>query len=296
MTLVNAKTILMLFAIVTLILPVSSIAIAEKQNPPIGTTQIDVEEKPRNGNKTLKDLDRLQNIIDETSNEFIKKRIQILMDNIIERQKQNQIQYTIEERIQQEILVDKISDEFIEKKIPFTKIGFSDNSNSIVVSMHRDHTTFNTLNDVAQQTRTIIGSEVNLIIENGGDYFKPLSCDNRTSNCNPIESGVSMQVENHTPCTVGFKATYNGKSGFVTAGHCANDDTGSNVGQSTTSNIIGIVEKETYTIGAYNYCDCAFIESNMDVASIIHGISSTYYPDHTSTAYEDDYVKQSGFK
>ncbi len=104
-----------------------------------------------------------------------------------------------------------------------------------------------------------------------------------------------MQVTGHGYCTTGFKATYNGKSGFVAAGHCANGQTGNNVGQATISTVIGKVEKETYDLGSSSEdCDCSFISSTTPVDKIVFGISSQYYPHYARTAAVNDYVKMSG--
>ena len=42
------------------------------------------------------------------------------------------------------------------------------------------------------------------------------------------------------------------------------------------------------------YCDCAFIETTIDVAEKILGLSSNKYPDHTYTVRDNDWVKMYG--
>ena len=89
-----------------------------------------------------------------------------------------------------------------------------------------------------------------------------------------------MQVTGHSYCTVGFKATYNGDTDFVTSGRCADGNTGDDVGQSSLSNVVSEVRKETFYPGSNTYCDCVFIETTTTVDSDIFGVSSRYQPDH----------------
>lgn len=68
-----------------------------------------------------------------------------------------------------------------------------------------------------------------------------------------------MMKTNRGDCTVGFKATYNGEPGFVTAGHCVAGGAGDTVGQRTSLDPVGIVVKETHN-WLITPCDCAFIK------------------------------------
>ncbi len=292
----TTKTAFLLLAIGAILIPTTA-SMATAQETTIGTTTISTENLSYQPSKNLILLNDLQTQLNESEDQSVIDSIQKRMDKIITDEKQDRPKYTLQDRIEQEKMVDFITDQMIEKKIPFTKIGFDGKTNTYFIGIQQDEVSSQSLESYANQAREMVGSETNLRIENGGDYHINYACSTRTSNCNPIEGGVRMQVDGAGDCTTGFKATYGGQTGFITAGHCADGLEDEDVGQAYLSNIIGTVVDEFYTAGSqYVYCDCAFIESSVSVASEIFGISASYYPDHTETMFDDDYVKQSGYK
>ena len=163
------------------------------------------------------------------------------------------VQRTLQYGNAKEILTDSIVEmpkQDGHNAIPFTQIGYSTRSGMLEVKIHQDFATANNMQQYESIIRSIIGNQIDLKISNGGDYWALGTCSNGPLNdCNPLESGVEMQVTNHGSCTIGMRATYGGDDGFVTAGHCADNERNSNVGQDSISSVIGTVSKETYNSG-----------------------------------------------
>ena len=147
--------------------------------------------------------------------------------------------------------------------IPFTSMGYSEQDRMLVVEIHQNFSTLANMQGYEQLIRGVIGNKIDLKIVHGGEYWQLGECPNGPLNdCDPIESGVKMQVTNHGSCTFGMKATYKDKEGFVTAGHCADGENGSDVGQDSINSVIGTVSMETYNPGStYETCDCTFVET-----------------------------------
>lgn len=71
---------------------------------------------------------------------------------------------------------------------------------------------------------------------------------------------------------MGFKATYNGNTGFVTAGHCADGATNSGVGQPNyfSWDHIGTVTANSYNTGTTS--DAMFVDANESISDRIYDI------------------------
>ena len=131
--------------------------------------------------------------------------------------------------------------------IPYTSIGHDTKTGLLTIEIHQDFATLDNMKEYEKTIRSVIGDEIDLKISNGGEYWILGDCPNGPLNdCNPLESSIEMQVTNQGKCTIGMRATYGGDEGFVTAGHCVDDETGSNVGQDSPSSVIGTVVRETY--------------------------------------------------
>ncbi|MDE0526471.1 MAG: hypothetical protein OXI27_07765 [Thaumarchaeota archaeon] len=178
--------------------------------------------------------------------------------------------------------------------VPFTRIGYSEQDGMLVVRIHQDFSTLDNMKAYEKIIRGVIGNEIDLKLVHGGDYWVLAECPNGPlEDCDPLESGIEMQVVNHNSCTIGMRATYDNDAGYVTAGHCADGDVDGNVGQDSISSVIGTVSKETYDKDArYETCDCAFIEiesGDRDMDPEVYWQS--YYPTSAAHASLDDYVK-----
>ena len=301
MTKNNIKAILFASLIVAMILPFSSMNFAEAGSDKIGKTIIKTEKRQNtimdNASKTL---EKLEEKLDRANNEKQRQQIFDQMDRVKEHalsqlqkvDKQQQAKYdNLTEK-----LTDNISDDSKEgpdkRIIPATRIGYNALEDALVISIESEST--EEMEEYSSIIREIVGDEANIILQPGESWYAG-DCSSRTSNCNEIEGGVKMQVTGHNGCTVGIKATYDSKTGFVSAGHCADGNQGDDVGQATISNVVGTVHEEVFEENNSNeYCDCSFIETTSAIAEEIYGISASYYPDHTYTVSDNDWVKMSG--
>lgn len=305
MTSKTVKTMLMFALVATLFVPLTVLATNNDQS--VGKTVIRTELGKKTPDATLEILQQLDEKRNNAASDIERDQIQKQIDAIIQQAKERQPIIDTQCIAKYELMVEQlanalgserknISSADKERIIPTTSISYEEDA--LAIGIHQDYATAQNMAKYAQKIRSILGNDVDLVLYNGGDYWHFSSCTtSRLTNCapDPIVAGVQMQVTGHGYCTTGFKATYNGKDGFVTAGHCANDQTGKNVGQATISNVIGTVEKETFDSGTTNEdCDCAFIASTSAVAKSIYGISSTYYPHSARLAAMNDYVKLSG--
>ncbi|QLH07064.1 hypothetical protein [Nitrosopumilus ureiphilus] len=304
MTTRNVKVTLMLAVVATLFVPISAMAINDNQS--IGKTVFKTEIPQKVADKTLEKLQQLEEQRDQATSDAEKNQIQNQMDKIMQQAREQRKAIDPQRKAEYELKVDLLTDAIAQERlnisstgkenvIPWTMISYDGNEDALAVGIHQDYAALENMQKYAQMIRALLGSDVDLVVYNGADYWNLGTCTSRTSDCTSIEAGVQMQVINHGFCTTGFKATFNSKSGFVTAGHCADNETGNNVGQATISNVIGKVTKETYNKGSsFETCDCAFIESTTSVDAKIFGVS--IYPDHTGTAQQNDWVKMSGKK
>lgn len=178
--------------------------------------------------------------------------------------------------------------------VPFSTVGYSSVTDSILVGIEPAYATPENMERYAELIENVVPSHIKVVLQ-PGEIWTTSSCSSAESSCDPIEGGVNMQVEDHESCTVGLKATYDEQEGFVTAGHCADGSTGDDVGQPFLSRVIGTVIKETFDKrNEYEYCDCAFVASPVSVANKVLGLNDRYYPDHTHTVSDNDWVKMYG--
>lgn len=298
----NAKTMLMFSLVATLFVPLTALATNSDQY--VGKTLIRTEIMKKTPDTTLELLQQLDEKRNNASSDAERNQIQKQIDSVIGQAKEKQQLIDPRREAKYGAMVEQLSDTLaIERKsisstdkervIPTTSIGFEENS--LAIGIHQDYASTENMEKYAKKIRNILGNDIDLVLYNGGDYWHFGTCATRLSDCTTIEAGVQMQVTGHGYCTTGFKATYNSKSGFVTAGHCADGQTGNNVGQATISTVIGTVEKETFDLGTTNEdCDCAFITSTKTVDKTVFGVSSLYYPHSARLAAVNDYVKLSG--
>ena len=183
-----------------------------------------------------------------------------------------------------------------ENYVPFTEIGYHPNEDVIKIGIHGDYVSKENMRKYASIAEKILGDEVNIILHNDGDYAYLDSCNSRTSNCNPLEGGIRINIDQKGSCTLGFPATRGSDTGFVTAGHCGDGSVGKDVDQSSTRKI-GTLVKETYDDKSRaEYCDCAFVKltEGIPLSKEIYGINDRYYPDHKGYASVNSYVKMIG--
>ena len=155
-----------------------------------------------------------------------------------------------------------------ERKVDLPIIGVMADKYRNAVVVHIDPALFSEEKapKIADSVRAIIGPEVDLIVE-PIIPAKPQVCS-QTSDCEPAQAGVQIETSFWGPCTVGFKASYDGKTGFVTAGHCGNLNDG--VGQPSYFwwDHIGTVYENAYD--SSTTCDCLFVDADETISDKIY--------------------------
>ncbi len=103
-----------------------------------------------------------------------------------------------------------------------------DATGELVIGM--DSMAFSTDNakSVQQYVRDIAGNEIDVKIQPMKPGI-PLVCS-QTGDCEPAQGGVEIDAGSGN-CSLGFKASYDGDDGFITAGHCNNGSSSGTVGQ-----------------------------------------------------------------
>lgn len=174
----------------------------------------------------------------------------------------------------------------VEKEsIPVTSIGYDYKDNALEVTIDPPMFTDENIPQYIAKIRSIVGNDIDVTIS-PAEYATPTACASRTGTCTPLKGGVEY---GSSGCTVGFAATYQGKSGFITAGHCVDGKTGEDIKQPIRGNVVGEVRREVYH--GYTRCDCAFISVNIPMDDGIFGLID---PSATSNPFTGMYVKKSG--
>ena len=291
----KAKSLLsIMFAglIIAFIVQIAEINTTEAQNvtpvggPPVGGLPIDVPSGGKNiikGKPSSTDIplhqDELKNIDDQllqnpseaVRNQLIGQKKQIYDDvekwfaDNVDPIKENAV------REKQELLTSSIIAERFdetskieqEKTFPVVAIGYDCVSNALEVAIYTPMFNNKNIERYITKIRNIIGNEIDLTLV-PQEYSIPSSCFSRAASpCTPLEGGVEVGVTLGGfvySCTTGFKATYKGEPGFITAGHCY-DFIGQDVHQPKEGSIIGSVKKETLYDGTH--CDGAFVKSSI---------------------------------
>ena len=95
-------------------------------------------------------------------------------------------------------------------------------------------------------------------------------CNSQTSNCDALEGGIKISIDNGHDCSIGFKANDGNTAGFITAGHCGDIDEDVKYPNSPNTKI-GEVTKNGF-VGDDTYCDCLFVKltGNVTMDDIIY--------------------------
>lgn len=127
------------------------------------------------------------------------------------------------------------------------------------------------------------------------------ACTSRaTGQCEPIKGGVQFSADDLNIGSVGYKATYNGKTGFVTAGHnfinIAGYQMGGTIIKQNPYDTSDIGNKIAMNIskGVPTWCDCAVVEENSLFRSMSNGVYDLANPVTTENPYFNQIVTMSG--
>jgi hypothetical protein len=175
----------------------------------------------------------------------------------------------------------------------FSSVGTDYQNESLQIGVFDEFFDEKLIKEHEQSIRKIVGKNIDITFANEGDGYKASSCS-QTGDCNPIQGGVMITFEDGGSCSMGFKASYDDKDGFVSAGHCleTRGATGNDVGNPSASgsDLLGTVHANA--MDYYTWCDCLFVDSSETTSGKIYSNidpSGTYYP------ADEDWVLMEGF-
>ncbi len=125
-------------------------------------------------------------------------------------------------------IIENMNAENSVNNVPINALYVDDVTGELVIGIDAMAFSTDTAKSVQQYVRSIAGNEIDVKIQpmNAG---QTLVCS-QTGNCEPAQGGVKIDAGSGG-CSVGFKATYNGDDGFITAGHCNGGSSSGTVGQ-----------------------------------------------------------------
>lgn len=244
MTTNNLKTIVM-FSVLAVV--VGSVVALEQVHANAQTGQTFIKElRTSEPSADHIEMKRLQEIvISEVSTDADKNNaldeMQVIMDRTANRTPALLPEKQAEIRGDMDLLADGITELKIQGvDIPVVGIGTDYENGSVRIEIL--DTAFDTerLQGYEDTIRQILGNDVDITLEPRGQMVADVCY--QTGDCNPIKGGVKIQVENAGNCSIGFKASYDQRTGFVTAGHCNSSDiggTGESVGNPTNRGRFG---------------------------------------------------------
>jgi hypothetical protein len=195
-------------------------------------------------------------------------------------------------------LIQTLGQRAAHEQLPIGGLGYDYANNALEIAIHPDVFTDENIVKYEKNIRKIIGNEVDITFVKAQLVHLQSCTDRNTTECEPIQGGVLFDVDDGLPCTVGFKATYNSKTGFVTAGHCVNGGGSSTEIEQPTASTTDIanVVSETYTPFTTMSCDCAFIEETHASRSMSDKVFGMVDPATTASPFVNMQVTMSGGK
>ena len=174
--------------------------------------------------------------------------------------------------------------------IPITGIGYDYVHNSLEIIVETEKFNPQEFKGHIEIIRTMVGNDVDVTMS-PGDFATFEACS-RTTHCDEIEGGVQWDlVGESTPCTVGFAAEFNNEVGFVTAGHCLVDRIDEDVVQpSGDPTVIGTAFDTLFATSGNIQCDCGFVEIDEDEVEMSDNIFGTANPNSVYTDSNDNIV------
>ena len=195
-------------------------------------------------------------------------------------------------------LIQTLGQQAAHDELPIGEIGYDYVNNALKISLHPAVFSDENIPKYEKNIRKIIGNEIDITFAKAEMIQLQACADRNTTQCEPIEGGVLFDVDDGLPCTVTFKATYNSKTGFVTAGHCVNGGGSSTEIEQPTASTTDIanVVSETYTPFTTMSCDCAFIEETHASRSMSDRVFGMVDPATTANPFKNMQVTMSGGK
>ncbi len=187
------------------------------------------------------------------------------------------------------------------EELPWVSRSYDYTNNALEVRIDAKYFTEENIPKYISSIRSIVGNNIALTV-GPGEYLELEGCTSRSSSeCNPIKGGVQFEADSTNSGTVGFKATYNSKTGFVTAGHNFIDFTdgsqlaGTTIEQHISSTTdIGNLENNNIFFEVNTWCDCAFVSELHSSRSMDDGVYGLSDPNSTQNPYWNLLVTISG--
>lgn len=175
--------------------------------------------------------------------------------------------------------------------VPIVAVGTYAEDKSVQIRILKDGLTEDKILQYEKEIRKIIGNKINITII-PSEPARLTTCS-QTGDCNPLEAGAEIGIGFKT-CSMGFRASYDNKTGFVTAGHCNSGNiggTGDDVGQPTGFfwDKIGTVHANAFVNNTW--CDCMFVDTTETISSDVFSnvaLNNVLYPSI------DDYIYAEG--
>lgn len=242
----NLKTVAMFSVLATL---AGSVMVFEQGHAdnPAGRTIVREMQVGEPGADHL-NMNRLQKIMtSETAADAEKQNALTQMQQIKERTANIIPNLTPEKQSKIRSSIDLLGDKIWELKtrgtvIPIVSIGTDYENETIRIGILHTELDEQKIQAYEDTIRQILGSETDMTIEPKGQIF--FDTCSQTEDCELIKAGVKIMVQDSAAdCSMGFKASHNGRTGFVTAGHCSSIDVGGTrerVGNPASSISVGL--------------------------------------------------------
>ena len=310
MTAKTSKIILLAVIFSAIVIPLTIMGSADAANN-IGKTVI--KNQPQNSDIPLfderqtlfKTLDSLEN---ESNRANVEKQIEVLNAKIQtwydERFDQAKYDLAIKSKtILRENLKDLQSgkgDMEAYEILPWVTRGYDYENNALEVRIDSKYFTEENIPKYIKTIRSLVGDEVDITVGPGEMRVAEACTSRSTSECEPIQGGVRVEADNAETGTVGYKATYNSKTGFITAGHMFVDSSGNQRAGTTiqqhpaSTTDIGNLETNNLFKGVATWCDCAFVSELSATRSMSNGVYGMTTPTTTANPFVNMGVTMSG--
>jgi hypothetical protein len=245
----------------------------------IGKDLIVLEEPATEQNQDLQRILEIQNELEtsmelgidvtglEAESNAIKERIRSTVPTI-----STNLQKTLDARhsILDDYIIEKINSKGVQdtvRNFPVNSVSTDMENNALRVGVHKALIDEKNAEQIMKQVRDVVGYDIDVTLVAEEPYLTN-ACSSQTGDCEPIKGGVKIVIDGSEVCSSGFKASYDGKTGFVTAGHCgdANDSVGNPSGWFWDD--LGDIYEEHFEHNSY--CDCAFVDSDESVDDQIY--------------------------
>ena len=248
----------------------------------VGTSSVDAKPKgvniikhKRSTHSIPSNREELQKLTDQLNNNPTETELALINERLQEIEEERREWFASHEDVEKEeearknieMMLDFFEREYsseegdkeLTEKLPYSFILYDEINHCVEVSIIPEKFNDKNIKKYIKFIREIIGDEVDLTISQE-NYPSAAACT-PNSECDPMLGGNRIAFPKFD-CTIGFKAEYKGKKGFVTAGHCS-ENIGDDVGQPTPSLKVGETIVRSYK--NFTKCDCAFIEIDPDI-------------------------------